>query len=274
MNEIQRESNEARAVATARESNDSLTESQRLAADSSKSRQIASSFACLLRCGLCSTVHIRIVTLVMTLCFCVSSLVFHGLTLSSKNFDINIFAYIIVGGLAEVPAYSLSAVIVDKFGRRKPLSICFFVCGVSLVAIVVSPQDITWLIMLLAMVGKLGIASAGQMIYLYLSELYPTEYRLQGMGVAILAQRLGSMMGPVIISVISPLSWWGPSAVMGAVTLLASVATLALPETLGAVLPDTLGDLAELFANKNRKKNKASNGESTDMAEESKPMRT
>lgn len=273
MIEIQRESNEARAQAMARESDDSLTESQR-SPDPSKSRRISSNFACLLKCGLCSTVHIRIVTLVMTLCFCVSSMVFHGLTLSSKNFSINVFAYIIVGGLVEVPAYSLSAVVVDKFGRRKPLSICFFVCGLSLVAIVVSPQGITWLIMLLAMVGKLGICSAGQMNYLYLSELYPTEYRLQGMGVAILAQRFGSMMGPVIVSVMSPLSWWGPSAFMGAMTLLASLATLALPETLGAVLPDTLADLAELFANKRGKKNHKSDGESPDTTEESKPMRT
>lgn len=190
----------------------------------------------------------------MTFIFFVSALVFHGLALSAKDFSADVFVYVVFGGLTEVPAYSVSSIIVAKYGRRIPLALCYGVCGIALLVLIIIPKGTLWLVILLAMIGKLGISSASQIIYLYLSELYPTEYRLQGLGTAVLTQRLGSILAPLIIQMLGPVSWWAPSVVMGLLSLLAGMATLALPETLGAVLPDTLTDLEELFANKKRKR--------------------
>ncbi|KAK7083076.1 hypothetical protein SK128_012595 [Halocaridina rubra] len=248
MKDIQLESKLAAGGGSA----NSLTEVERLHVDQTHEER-DSKVSCLNKCGLCSTRYIRIVTFVMTFTFFVSSLVFYGLSLSAKNFSANVYIYIFLGGLAEVPAYSLTSIIVARFGRRLSLAVCFFFCGVSLIVLIITPTDISWMVILLAMVGKLGISSAGQMVYLYLSELYPTEYRLQGLGTAILAQRIGSILAPLSVQILGPLAWWAPSVLMGILALLAGMATLFLPETLGAILPDTLPDLEELFS-KNKKR--------------------
>lgn len=231
----------------------SLTESEKMASNR-ESIKNESKRSWIFKCDLCRTSHIRIITLVMTFIFFVSALVFHGLALSAKDFSADVFVYVVLGGLTEVPAYSVSSIIVAKYGRRIPLALCYSVCGIALLVLIIIPKGTLWLVILLAMIGKLGISSASQIIYLYLSELYPTEYRLQGLGTAVLTQRLGSILAPLIIQMLGPVSWWAPSVVMGLLSLLAGMATLALPETLGAVLPDTLADLEELFANKKRKR--------------------
>ena len=58
--------------------------------------------------------------------------------------------------------------------------------------------DISWLVMALAMVGKLAISMAYQTIYMYILELLPTEVRMQGLGSCTLASRIGSIMSPYI----------------------------------------------------------------------------
>lgn len=60
----------------------------------------------------------------------------------------------------------------------------------------------TWLVMLMALVGKFAISGAYQIIYLYSSELFPTEVRLQGIGVASLFAQMASTVLPYITSIL------------------------------------------------------------------------
>ena len=65
--------------------------------------------------------------------------------------------------------------------------------------------DMVWLVMSLAMLGKLCIASAYQVIYLYGAELIPTEMRLFGLGTCNVMARFGSISCPYITDLL--VSW-------------------------------------------------------------------
>ena len=55
-----------------------------------------------------------------------------------------------------------------------------------------------WVVMGLALTGRMCISAAYQVLYLHSVELLPTEVRLQGLGSATVASRLGSMISPFV----------------------------------------------------------------------------
>ena len=64
-----------------------------------------------------------------------TAFVYLGLQLNAANFDLNPYMYMVVGGLMEVPAYTLIIPIIAKFGRVKPMAILFFFCGVAILVL-------------------------------------------------------------------------------------------------------------------------------------------
>lgn len=60
------------------------------------------------------------------------------------------------------------------------------------------PPDIQWLVMTLAMLGKLCNSGAFMIIFVYMSEVLPTEVRLQGVGATIMTCQLGATIAPYI----------------------------------------------------------------------------
>ncbi|KAB7499955.1 hypothetical protein Anas_11164 [Armadillidium nasatum] len=67
----------------------------------------------------------------ITILTIVSSLVFGGLSLSAINFKLDPFMYMIVGGLIEIPAYSLVIPIIVKTGMIPFTAGSFFICGIN-----------------------------------------------------------------------------------------------------------------------------------------------
>lgn len=193
--------------------------------------------------ALLSTRAITTITAVVCLDFFAVSLVFDGLNLSGANFSADPFLYIILGGLMEVPGYSLTAPLIQRFGRRWPTSASYLICGVFILALAFIPTDISWLVMTLAMSGKLCISGAYQIVYVYSTELFPTEVRSQGIGAASVFAQLASTISPYITSFLGPILPWVPSLVFGGASLVAGLGTLALRETLHVPLPDTITDL-------------------------------
>ncbi|ROT74879.1 solute carrier family 22 member 15 precursor [Penaeus vannamei] len=111
------------------------------------------------------------------------------------------FLYMVLTGVVELPAYTLVIPLVARYGRRAPVVAFFFMGAVALLALPFVPTG-SGESMTLALMGKMSIASAFQILDFYSSELFPTEQ-------------------------------------FGAASVLAGLATLALPETLHVPLPDT-----------------------------------
>ncbi|KAI5633319.1 hypothetical protein NE865_13928 [Phthorimaea operculella] len=95
--------------------------------------------------------------------------------------------------------------------------------------------------LVLFLVGKFGIAIVFTSLYLFTSELYPTEYRHTLLAFSSMIGRVGSITAPLTPALM--VYWQGiPSLMFGAMGLLSGLLVLTQPETLGAKMPDTLAE--------------------------------
>ncbi|XP_037786215.1 organic cation transporter protein-like [Penaeus monodon] len=191
------------------------------------------------------TPKLRLITSVMYLDYLVLAMVYYGLSLSGGNLSSDPFVYMVLSGLMEIPAYTGAYPLVAKFGRRIPTVMCCFVSGAALLVLTGVPKGYSTVIVTLALVGKMAITAAYQIAIFFSSELFPTEVRSRGVGTCFMLSRVGSMAAPFITDFLGSAYPASPSIVFGVASLLAGTATLALPETLGVALPDTIAHLEE-----------------------------
>ncbi|KAK7062944.1 hypothetical protein SK128_003700, partial [Halocaridina rubra] len=100
-----------------------------------------------------------------------------------------------------------------------------------------------WLVVVFIMMGRLNICTAKALSYLYGSELFPTEVRTRGISNSFMMSRVGSSIAPFIAEYLGPIYPWAPAVVFGSLALTAGLASMALNETLGTSLPDTIATL-------------------------------
>ena len=145
-----------------------------------------------------------------------------------------------LSGLVEIPTCFIFP-LMDRFGRRNSQAVFLFVPAVCMF-LVFAGRGNTFR-MVLGLVAKLGIASAFTVIGIYMSEFMPTQQRSLAFGLLQMAIRAGGAVAPFVVDLVSGLHELAPSAVFGAVMLLASLATLLLPETAGQPMPETVADV-------------------------------
>ena len=68
---------------------------------------------------------------------------------------------------------------------------------------VLFPVDYKVLVICLAMLGKLGISGSFAVIYVFSAELFPTVVRNLGVGVGSMCARVGSLISPFIMMLVS-----------------------------------------------------------------------
>ncbi|ROT74878.1 putative organic cation transporter protein-like [Penaeus vannamei] len=174
------------------------------------------------------TPRLRTITLSLYTNYLLVGAVYFGLSLSGGDLSSDPFLYMVLTGVVELPAYTLVIPLVARYGRRAPVVAFFFMGAVALLALPFVPTG-TGESMPLALMGKMSIASAFQILDFYSSELFPTEVRTRGMSTAL----------------VMPLVPVGAVSSVRAASVLAGLATLALPETLHVPLPDTIAHLEE-----------------------------
>ena len=132
-------------------------------------------------------------------------LVENGLTVTRS------FSYSIAIYLAQIPGYYAAAWINDKIGRQLSIS-CFLVLGgLSAVAMALSHAAATVLVAGIFMSFFMNGTYAG--VYTYISEVFPTELRGSGFGVASSVGRIGGAASPIIVGLIFPI--YGFAGVFG-----------------------------------------------------------
>ena len=73
---------------------------------------------------------------------------------------------------------------------------------ITIIAFTLS-TDKQWITVVLALIGKCGIAGAFALIWLYSSELFPTVMRNSATGAASVCARLGGIVAPYIAQLVS-----------------------------------------------------------------------
>ncbi|XP_069185234.1 organic cation transporter protein [Procambarus clarkii] len=189
------------------------------------------------------TKKMRVITLSVYSIFFTAGLVYLGLSLGGEGYSSDPFVYMALSGVMELPGSTVTIPMINHLGRRLSNIICFTVTGVALLALTFIPASRVWLVMILALVGKLAIAAAYQIIYLHGAELFPTEVRIRGLGTASMVSKLGSILAPYLMDTMRSVWEPAPSLVCGLAGLMAAGVTFLLPETAGAALPDTVAQL-------------------------------
>ncbi|CAL4114484.1 unnamed protein product, partial [Meganyctiphanes norvegica] len=166
------------------------------------------------------------------------------------------FLYMFLGGLIELPSYTLVVPFVAKYGRKKSLVSFFVLCSIAIMLLLVLPGDReTWYFLCLVLLGKFSITSAYQIIYLYCCELYPTSLRTRGLGLTSMMGRLGAIASPFINDRLGARHWAIPSVIFCCGALAAGVLTCWLPETNNRSLPETVAEVESWNNNNNRSPN-------------------
>lgn len=187
---------------------------------------------------------LRKISLILYFLWITCSTVYYGISLGSSNFSVDPFLYMFLGGVMELPSYSLTVPFVAFFGRKMVLIALLVTCGVTVLGAPFLPLERDgWGFLAIMMVSKFSITSAYQVVYLYSSELFPTTLRTRGVGVSSMVGRLGAILSPFINDGLGSHHWAIPTTIFGCLTMAAAFLTCLLPETCGRELPNTVDDV-------------------------------
>ena len=99
----------------------------------------------------------------MAYIFCVTSMVYYGLSLNVGSLSGSIYMNTFISGIVEFPSHAFAQVCVDILGRQKTL---FLLMGTAAVGVLSSAMFRGSTQVLVSMIGRFGIAGSFNMIYL------------------------------------------------------------------------------------------------------------
>eukprot|EP01028_Stygiella_incarcerata_P008912 TRINITY_DN400_c0_g1_i1.p1 TRINITY_DN400_c0_g1~~TRINITY_DN400_c0_g1_i1.p1 ORF type:complete len:314 (-),score=79.24 TRINITY_DN400_c0_g1_i1:145-1086(-) len=190
---------------------------------------------------------IRYQTIIMMFMWFVASLAYYGISLSINNLSGNLYLNVFLSGIAEYPANAIVVFALKHLGRRLGNMVIFGFTAMALLVFLLMETANGQTAM--AMVGKFGAAGCFAGVYLYATEIFPTELRNTGSGLASQAARVAGILTPFIV--LLGIRW-----AMGIICVVAFIATASvrgLPETKGRRLLETLAEMKEFVFRKSVK---------------------
>ncbi|CAG9787564.1 unnamed protein product [Diatraea saccharalis] len=168
-------------------------------------------------------------------------LVYYGLSINSTELSEQRHLNYILTVAIEIPGFYSAVLILDRIGRRITLCGGYFLSAACNIAFAFIPQHLAVLRLVIFLLGKFGISVVMTSMYLYTSELYPTQYRHSLLGFSSMIGRIGSITAP--LTPVLADYWHGiPSMMFGTLGFISAVLVLTQPETLGTKMPDTLAE--------------------------------
>jgi len=111
--------------------------------------------------------------------------------------DVTLLAwFFVVSALAQFPGYGVSMYLVERWGRKRTLAVFLILGGVSGYAFATA-NALSTLFVSLAFVSFFNLGAWGA-VYPYTTELFPTEYRATGFGLAEGVGKVTAILGPVV----------------------------------------------------------------------------
>jgi MFS family permease len=147
------------------------------------------------------------------------------------------FGYTLLITLAQLPGYAASALLVERWGRRRTLAT--FLVGSAVAAGLFAAASGTAMVLTAGMLLSFFNLGAWGVLYAVTPELYPTRLRATGSGWAAGVGRIASVLAPLAVPLLRETGGTGLLfAVFAAVFVVAALASLALPELRGKALAD------------------------------------
>ncbi|KAL4710979.1 hypothetical protein ACJJTC_017944 [Scirpophaga incertulas] len=178
------------------------------------------------------------------------SLVYYGLSINSVSLSSNKYVSFMLVVLVEIPAYIVVVIVLDKYGRKKTLITNYATCAITSLLFAFLPRS-DWWSTPLYLVGKWSVTLAYSSVYIYVSEVFPTNMRQTLISVCSTAGRIGSLVAPVT-PLLSQYHKSMPTVIFGVMCVFSSFLVLMLPETRNMRLPDTIEEAEHLSRMKSK----------------------
>ncbi|XP_035673682.1 organic cation transporter protein-like isoform X2 [Branchiostoma floridae] len=171
--------------------------------------------------------------------------IYFGLSLGAPELPGDPYLNFILGSCSEIISILLAWSTMDRWGRKPPIIASLILAGVSCGATAAVPKDLWQVSTGLAIVGRFGVSVTYSILPVYSAEVFPTVVRNMGIGTVSMIGRAGGILAPFVALLGK---YWAPLPLLtfGVLSFLNGVAILALPETLGVPLPNTLEDAENL----------------------------
>lgn len=171
---------------------------------------------------------------------------YYGLQLQAIQVGDPYLNFLIIS-LIETPAILLITPLSKKFGR-KILSILGMFLTASLLALMIATKmfwsEFNVLLVLFPVCGRFAMSIVFTVIFVHISEMYPTNLRTMGIAVGSSSARLGVAIAP-FLSMMESLYIWLPTLCLCILNLVSCFAASALPETQEWELPQTIEEVNE-----------------------------
>lgn len=174
--------------------------------------------------------NLRRKTLLIFFDWFVNSGTYYGLSWNTNALGNNILLNFVISGAVEIPAFTFLLFTLNRWGRRTILCGCMLVAGFALLLTIAVPKEWNWLIIVLAMIGKLAITASYGTVYIFSAEQFPTVVRNVGLGASSMMARIGGILAP-FINMLSNVWRPLPLILFGSAAFIGGLLSLLLPET-------------------------------------------
>ncbi|XP_073955106.1 organic cation transporter protein-like [Choristoneura fumiferana] len=179
---------------------------------------------------------------VSSFCFFTASFVYYGLFLQAVLLPGDKYLNVALTALAAFPGDLLAFFTFSKYGRRISLQCGFIACAIFIMAQAFTPNTISWLKLILFLLGKLGSALCFTGMFTYSLELFPTSVRGSLVGFCNTVGRIGSMLSPLTpLLVTEPVPL--PSVLFATTAVMSAVLLIFTPETKNLPMFDTIQEV-------------------------------
>ncbi|XP_066104331.1 solute carrier family 22 member 2 isoform X2 [Saccopteryx bilineata] len=221
---------------------------QSLRADEEVGEKLKPSFLDLVR-----TPQIRKHTLVLMYNWFSGSALYQGLIMHTGLAGGSIYLDFFILALMEFPAALIIILSIDRVGRRYPWAGSNLVAGAACLASVFIPDDLQWLRVTVACLGRMGVTLAYEMVCLVNAELYPTFIRNLGVLVCSSMCDIGGIITPFLVYRLTEVWHELPLVVFAVIGSVAGGLVLLLPETRGKTLPETVDEVENMQRSRKNK---------------------
>ena len=221
-------------------------------------------------CDLIRNRKVLCLTLSQALIWFTTAMSYYMISFESSNLGGSMYQAFAFSALAELPSNFFTTFALNRFGRKRTILICILITGVisgstTLIPKTFSNRYIMKIVLLILAKCSAAIAFLGCFIWTF--EVFPTALRLQGWGVCVVFERVGSFIAPFLTTVLQQFNSILPYIIVLILSLATAAVGLILPETKNRPTRERYEDFFDVDAlpKKNCEENNSSNSCSQDV---------
>lgn len=191
--------------------------------------------------------------MVLTFSWFAVAVTYYGITYNVGRIGGSVYVNYLISVIMEATGYTSVLFLSNYFGRKKVHCGSFLIAGCACLASIVTlyiDQSYFWIMILLSNIGKCCISAGFGNIYLFTTELFPTNVRSFVLGTVNIGARIGTIVAPYIANITDIVDTdFGlalPLIIFGCIALTVGIASLIIPETLNTKLPETIEDAIQM----------------------------